>query len=64
MFMFVIKARQCVYCVGEGCVLVCVCIYIWVVGVWLVKAPGSLTLSILTAPAIRGHNCEGSLWLD
>lgn len=40
------------------------CVGVWWVGVWLVMTLGSLTLSILTAPAIWGHNCEGSLWLD
>lgn len=54
------ELRQCVYCVYSGCV--CVCIWWRVAG--LVMAQGSLTLSILTAPAIRGHKCEGSLWLD
>ncbi len=38
------------HCVDVQCVCVCACVC--GVGVWLVMALGSLTLSILTAPAI------------
>ena len=47
----------CVYCVN----VVCVCVN---GGEGLAcYDPGSLSSSIMTAPAIWGHNCQGSLWL-